>query len=49
VYVPETVFSALRSGTISGEMDQLGFRIKVQAPFRRQAQDPEMIPFTLSW
>jgi len=49
VFVPETVFSALRGGTITTEMEQLGFRIKVQAPFRRIPQDPEMIPFTLSW
>jgi len=49
VFVPETVFSALRGGTITAEMEQLGFRIKVQAPFRRVPQDPEMIPFTLSW
>jgi len=49
VFVPETVFSALRGGTITSEMDQLGFRIKIQAPFRRDPKDHEMIPFTLSW
>jgi len=49
VFVPETVFAALRGGTITAEMEQLGFRIKIQTPLRRQQNDNEMIPFTLSW
>jgi len=49
VFVPETVFGALRGGSITSEMDQLGFRIKIQAPLRKVQSDNEMIPFTLSW